>query len=201
MTDADDGPPTEILDGTYRALSEHGYADLTLNDIAAESDRSKSLIHYYFDSKDELIDTFLRYLYDRYTDHVNETAAGETNWKQLTSLLERLFDEDESEQQFRTVLLEVKAQAPYNEPIRERLVEFDAALFERLEAIITAGIESGEFDTSVDPDRAAECLTATIHGAHARQVAIHQSTDRVYETVVEYVGIHLAADGNQQVTH
>lgn len=32
-----DEPATEILDATYRALCEHGYANLTLQDIAADA--------------------------------------------------------------------------------------------------------------------------------------------------------------------
>lgn len=195
----DDAVREEILDGTYRALCTHGYADLTIQDIAAETDRSKSLVHYYFESKDELIEAFLTYLYDRYTDYIGE-EKGETTRENLTSLLERLLDGDDSER-LRTALLEVKAQAPYDESIREHLVEFDAALFERLRELVAAGVESGEFDAAVDPSRAAECLTAAIHGARTQQTALGRRRYYADETLTEYVDAYLVAEGNREVAH
>ena len=35
----------EIMQGVYRALCAHGYADLTMQDIADECDCSTSLLH------------------------------------------------------------------------------------------------------------------------------------------------------------
>ena len=63
----DDDTATEILAATYRALCQHGYAALTVKDIAAEADRSKASIHYYYDSKENLFTQFLDFLYERYT--------------------------------------------------------------------------------------------------------------------------------------
>ncbi|MEF8974259.1 MAG: helix-turn-helix domain-containing protein, partial [Haloarcula sp.] len=40
----------DIMDATYRALCTHGYADLTMQDIADESDKSKAALHYHYDS-------------------------------------------------------------------------------------------------------------------------------------------------------
>jgi len=42
----DETPSTEILDATYRSLCTHGYANLTLVKIAAETETSKSLIYF-----------------------------------------------------------------------------------------------------------------------------------------------------------
>lgn len=192
----DDGPEREILRATYRALCKHGYADLTLKEIAAESDRSKALIHYYYDGKHGLFDAFLELLYEEYTDRI-DAATGDTAGERLRSLLAVLLTDEgaSSGREFRTALLEVKAQAPYNDTIREHLVEFDAALFERLETVVADGVESDEFDPSVDPARVAECLTATVQGAHARRVAIDDSTDELYETLVDHAERHLLADG------
>ncbi|PSQ42055.1 TetR family transcriptional regulator, partial [Halobacteriales archaeon QS_9_68_42] len=44
-----------ITNATYRALCDHGYAALTMQDIADECDCSKSLLHYHFDTKEDLL--------------------------------------------------------------------------------------------------------------------------------------------------
>ena len=49
----------EIMDGVYSALRAHGYADLTMQDIADECSKSKSLLHYHYDTKEGLLVAFL----------------------------------------------------------------------------------------------------------------------------------------------
>ena len=58
----------EIMQATYRALSEHGYANLTIKRIAAEYGKSTAAIHYHYDTKDDLLAAFLDFLLDRFTD-------------------------------------------------------------------------------------------------------------------------------------
>ena len=38
--------PEEVMEATCRALCEHGYADLTMQDVADESDKSTAALHY-----------------------------------------------------------------------------------------------------------------------------------------------------------
>ena len=54
-----------IVDATYRALCANGYAALTMQDIADECDRSTSLLHYHFDTKEDLLVELLAHLLER----------------------------------------------------------------------------------------------------------------------------------------
>ena len=192
----EDEPATEILHATYRALCEHGYANLTVQDIAAEADRSTASIHYHYDDKDQLFVAFLDYLYDRYTERLAD-AGGDSPRERLDALFEVSCraDPDGQQQAFRTAMLEVMAQAPYDDAIREGLAEFDTLLFERFQEILEAGIETGTFDERVDPAAAAEFLTATITGSHTREIATGTPSDRLYATVTQYTERHLLAEG------
>jgi len=195
-----DDPATEILEATYRALCEQGYADLTLRDIAAETDRSKASLYYHYDSKDQLFVAFLDELYERFTGRVG-SPDGETPREQLESLLQALLttDADPSLREFRTAMLELTAQAPYNPTLQERLTEFDAFLFDQLREILAAGVNTGDFDDSVEPVRDAEFLTTTIVGAHTRHVAINQSSDRLYATMTRHIERRLLGDHRPEV--
>lgn len=188
----DDDSATEILEATYRALCRHGYADLTTGDIAAETDRSKALIHYYYDSKANLFAEFLKFLYETYTDRL-ASATGDTPRAELFALLESLLVDEETQagQEFRTAMLEVAAQAPYGAEIQTELARFDAALYDRVSELVAAGVDTGEFDDRIDPQTAAEFLVTTITGVHTRSVAAGHPTEQLYDVITGYVETHL----------
>ncbi len=198
----DDDPATEILEATYRALCQHGYADLTIKDIADEADRSKATVHYYYDSKENLFTEFLDFLYERHTEQL-ATIEGDTPRERLGALFELVLTDEQANpgQEFRTAMLEVKAQAPYDDAIQTRLTWFDEFLFERIRDITAAGVESGAFDEDVDPAVAADFLVTTITGAHTRRVAVDYSAERLYETITRYAEDHLIADEPTEATH
>ncbi|MCG1003331.1 MULTISPECIES: TetR/AcrR family transcriptional regulator [Halobacterium] len=187
-------PTDEILDATYRALCEHGFANLTVQDIADHSEKSKATIHYHYDSKHDLFTAFLDDLYGDYVDHL-DSVEGETHREHLLALVEFSLAEggDVPGIDFRTAMLEIKAQAPYEEDFRERLTKFDRYLADRIRDVVEAGVEAGEF-RDVDPETTAEFLVTTIKGAHTRRVSVDHPLDRIRETLVEYVETRLVDD-------
>ena len=60
----------EIMRATYRALREHGYADLTIKRIATEYGKSTAAIHYHYETKDELLAAFLDYILSQFVETV-----------------------------------------------------------------------------------------------------------------------------------
>jgi AcrR family transcriptional regulator len=195
-----DEPASEILDATHRTLCEYGYANLTLQDIAAEADISKSSIHYHYNSKDQLFVAFLDELFDRFIDRF-DALEGDTPREQLDTHLRILLTSDAHPalREFRTAMLELKAQAPYNPALQERLTKFDEFLFEQFQEILARGVTTGQFDETIDPPRAAEYLTTVITGAHTRHVAVNQSSDPIYNTMTRYIERHLLADEHTEV--
>lgn len=197
----DDDTATEILAATYRALCQHGYAALTVKDIAAEAGRSKASIHYYYNSKANLFTEFLDLPYEQYTAKTT-SVDGNTPQEELASLLDAVLTDGRPTpgQECRTAILEITAQAPYNDAFRRQLARFDVVLFDKLREIIAAGVETGEFDRRVDPVVAAEFLVTTIAGAHTRHVATDRSIDRFSETITRYAETHLFADTPAEAT-
>jgi len=75
----------DIMEATYRALCTHGYADLTMQDIAAESTKSKGTLHYHFEGKQDLLESFLAFLLNRFEERTETIPArrrpnGSTNF-------------------------------------------------------------------------------------------------------------------------
>jgi len=187
----DDEPAAEILDATYLALCEHGYADLTIQNIADESDRSKATIHYHYDSKEELLAALLDDLYERYADRL-DAADGDTAPQRLDALVDVLLaDEPPLDREFHAAVLSVTARAPHDDAMRECVAAFDRRLFETLREVVSAGVDTGEFDGDTDPDAAAERLATAIKGAQLRRFGADRSTERCRDAIDGFVEAQL----------
>ncbi|WP_049970734.1 TetR/AcrR family transcriptional regulator [Haladaptatus cibarius] len=161
-----------IMRATYCALSKHGYADLTMQDIAEEFEKSKSLIHYHYETKEDLFVAFLDYLLDHFHEHV-ESIDSDDPAERLHHLLD-LFESgpsDDDKRDFHVALLEIRAQAPYTDAYREQLRRNTDDLHDLAADIIRDGTETGQFD-SVDPDEAATVLLATVDGIRIRRATL-----------------------------
>jgi len=193
-TDADPDTPEEIMEATYRALCTHGYADLTTQDIADESATSKAALHYHYDTKEDLLLAFLDHLYEAFTDEYAETG-GDNAVERLVVFVDSILrqDDTESDRAFTTALLEIRAQAPFAEAYREKLVAFDAFVRERVAAIVADGIEEGTIRADVDPADTAAFVATLIDGVNTRRVSVGETDGGTRRTFLAYVEDHLVA--------
>ncbi|RXK50130.1 TetR/AcrR family transcriptional regulator [Halorientalis pallida] len=187
----------EIMSATYRALCTHGYADLTMQDIADETELSKAALHYHYDSKQELLESFLDFLYDEFTERVGD-PPGETAPERLRALVEKVLsppvEDDDERVAFKTAMLELKAQAPYDDGIRERLQRFDAFLHDEFRSILADGSDAGTVRAEVDPDDAARFLVTALDGAGTKQVAVGRDPDCARRMLTAYIDRTVTTD-------
>jgi len=161
-----------IMEATLTALTTHGYADLTIQAIADEFDKSKSLILYHYNSKDALMAAFMEWLLEDFLAKVEDAGSDDpaTRLRRMAELVV-VGDGDENERAFQTALLELRAQAPYNEALREQLVENDRRIREQIAADVRDGIDRGQF-RDVDPEQFAAAFRSAIEGAQSHNVIL-----------------------------
>ena len=185
-----------IMAATYRALCTHGYADLTMQDIADETDKSKAALHYHYDSKRDLLLAFLDHLNDAFTDRVRD-PPGETPAARLRTFVDRVLSPPEPDadarEAFGTAMLELKAQAPYDDGVRERMRAFDDFLLETVRGLLEDGTEAGTF-RAVEPDDTSRFIVTAIEGAWTKHVAVDQDLACTRRMLRNYVDTHLVAD-------
>ena len=191
MSDADDAPCDAhgaLMEATYRALCEHGYADLTMQDIADEAGRSKSLLHYHYDTKEGLFVAFFDYLLDGFEARVADGDDGRSARERLLSLVALLTVDDEEEARLHQALLELRTQAPYNEAYRQQLRRTKGSLQTLIADVIADGVESGEF-REVDPESTARFVLAALDGARSSRVTLGDDgdTEAVREGIRRFV--------------
>lgn len=151
----------KIMEATYEALSENGYADLSIQKIADKSDMAKSAIYYHFDDKEELVIEFLDYVNEQL-----EIKMQEINNKESSDQLEELIDlflniEDDEMWGLHKAFFELRNQALTNEKLRAEFKQFDRDMKEKLQTILVKNGVS-------DPDKISNILLSTIDGSIAR---------------------------------
>ncbi len=186
---------TPFVEATYRALCAHGFADVTTQDIADETDRSKAALHYHYDGIDDLFRQFLDHLYVEFEERTAD-PPGDSPAERLVGLVRTMLstDDDAETTQFTTAFLEIKAQAPYRDGYRERLRQFDDRARERVRELVAEGVAAGEFPEDTDPDAVAEFVTTYLHGTWARSVVVDGGVAAMREDLVGYVCDLLAED-------
>lgn len=161
------------MQATYRALCAEGYADLTMQRIADEAGKSKSLLHYHYGTKRELLVSFLAYLLERFEEKV-EATEGDAPDERLRFLLDKMCpgaDDDGDFDRFGLALTELRTQAPHDEAYREQIAENETAIRERFADIVRDGVADGTF-RDVDPERTAALLFAALDGARVQRVVV-----------------------------
>ena len=177
-----------IIRATGRSLCEYGYADLTMQRIAEESSITTAAIHYHFDTKEELLNAFLDDLVDRFKNSL--ACEADDPRERLSTLLDAVFAPSNADGEFPVALMELKAQAPYHEPYRERFVELDGTLRGVVEDAVAEGIEAGHFE-AVDASEVARFVGTAINGGHVRMVALGEDPGETRAVVESYLETRL----------
>lgn len=151
----------QIMQATYRAFCKHGYADLSIQKIADEFEKGKSLIYYHFDNKEDLMLSFLDYMMDK--AEITESDAAPS--QKIDIMLDKALGiEDEEQWEFQKAFQEFRVQAQHNEKFREKFQEADKAFLQDISSIMDeAGAEN--------PEVAAEIFLSMLEGSISRKVS------------------------------
>jgi AcrR family transcriptional regulator len=146
------------MDSTYKALCRHGYADLTIEKIAEESEKGKSNIYYHFDDKKALILDFLDYMKDNLREGFDCLNGGdpEENFNDLLDMM--LGVEDQEMWDFHRALMEIQGRAQYDQEFEEKFRELDEIAVRKFTEVLK------DLDVE-DPRWSAEFTVSAVQGA------------------------------------
>ncbi len=162
---------TEILEVTCEVVIERGFAATRIADVAKRLDVSSSLIHYHFDSKEQLLaEAFAHYARKDVAEMEAEIQAAPSAVAQLDRLVHNYVPEGSGDVEW-MLWIDGWGEALRNPMMRKISQELDEQSAQLAERVIRHGIETGEFACS-DPASAAMRLTAVVDGL-AVQFAAH----------------------------
>lgn len=191
------GRPDEILAAACRAIVERGFSDTRVSDIAEIAGTSTGTIHYYFDSKQEVLLAALRWASDRLFARL-ERADGPDAAARLGALLDLAipYDRPPARRDEYVLWMEVWAlvlRSPDHLPALQDLSERWRAFFFE---IVAEGVASGEFTPVASPEIVAERLIALIDGLGFETVIGYpwSTPERMHGIVVSFAAEQLRLD-------
>jgi len=166
----------EIMGAVYRALCTHGYANLTIQLIADEFAKSKSLLYHHYDGKDDLLLDFLEFMLERFEERI-PFPEGEDVAAHLDTFVDRMLvtPMPEDYREFSQAMVELRAQAAHDDEYRDYFTRSDRLFRRQIARILRAGIDRGAV-RDVDPDRTAATIHALIIGAMTQRVTTDDET-------------------------
>src|SRR5688572_5924349 len=113
----------QILDAASRCFSRDGFSNTTVQEIAKEAGLTKSMIHYYFESKQVLILELQAFVHERYFRRVQQKleGLGPGSETRLREALWEVFDIIK-DKQFLKLQLELLAEAGRDPNMRNRMM-------------------------------------------------------------------------------
>lgn len=176
-----------IMEATVWVLAEEGYRGLTLRKVADRTGKNRGLVHYYFDSKEDLLQSLLDHIFDG-TKRLMEIDEQNDPHNKLWTVLEfRAYGpggQDENGRHYYLAINQLQALAAHDSVIRERFTRNYNYLVELTAGIIKDGIEDGTY-RPIDPDKTAVSLLVAIDGARTQDLTL--DVDTVRETVLESI--------------
>ena len=157
----------QILDASAACFARRGFHATTMQDICKEADLSPGAVYRYFPSKESIIQAMCDHSASSNLQAIKAALddAGNT-WAVFTDLIRRFFTELESLKSSADCALNVDliAEAPRNEHIREWLTGSLEATYSLFLDLIKAAQDRGEVDPSLSPRSVAQVMVGLYHG-------------------------------------
>jgi AcrR family transcriptional regulator len=179
----------EILQATQQALIKHGYSDLSTEKVADELGRSQSLVHYHYETKDDLLAAFVEFYSERFRgmlSTIEERPPGE----RLAGFV-ALMAGNAAVPEVRSLNLamyELQADAVRKPIVQKAMTGYHEMLTGFLVQTIEEGITVGMF-VDQDPRQTADLLLSALDGVFLQQYTLDiDAIERVaFDGLTEYV--------------
>ena len=153
----------EILDAAVGVVLERGFDGTRVVDVAKALGISSGLVHYHFDSKDELLAETLRHAADADIARLEKAVAElDDPIKRLDRVLSEYLPEAKTDQSW-VIWVDAWGHAIRNDRLRNILKELDLAWSGALESVIHDGVAAGRFECA-DPHGSARRISALLDG-------------------------------------
>jgi TetR/AcrR family transcriptional regulator, fatty acid metabolism regulator protein len=136
----------QITAATYKVVSQKGYYDFTIQDVAREVGLSTGLILYYFKNKQSLLLNVFRETQKRVRDHLlQELDKAQDPLGKLEIFIDQSFLLFENEKDYFYLLFEFWTQLKRHKGISRMVQKLYQAYRDGLSVILKAGVEQGVF--------------------------------------------------------
>lgn len=163
---------SELAAAALKTLSELGYARTSLRDIAANSEFSHGVLHYYFRDKVDLITHCVRaYKAQCVTRYDQVVATASTPEELAAGFLDKLTETLVEESDLHRLWYDLRAQSMFEESFRTDVAAIDLSLERMIWRVLSRYAELVEVPLELSPSAAYAVFDGLFHQALLRQLA------------------------------
>jgi AcrR family transcriptional regulator len=196
---AEAAPPTEgnearrraMLQAAAELISERGFGETRIADVAQRAGTSSGLVIYYFGTRDRLLVDALRFSEEAYYDAATALLDDEKDFRRRLAMLVEWSCVPQLPGEVSGswgLWLDLWSTALRHPEVREARVELDSRWRDLVERIVREGQESGDIGRDVDQRRFALTFTVVLDGL-STQVALDDpeiTSDVAHDIAMEY---------------
>lgn len=180
----------QILDAASRCFSRDGFSNTTVQEIASEAGLTKSMIHYYFESKSVLILELQAFVHERYFRRVQQKLGQFGNSSErLSEALWEVYDVVK-DKTFLRLQLELLAEAGRDPYMRNRMALAQERSREFIEQGAEAVVNHDRTDPIKLPKAVSQLVAAQLLGLRIQEYISGDSevTREAYEIFIAMLG-------------
>ena len=151
-----------LILAAYNRIATDGFEGLRTRDVAADAGVNIGTLHYYFPSKETLIQAVVRYTSSRFAATL---SGGGTATERLHRHLKGVRHLLLTDQQLWSTASEVGIRAGRDPVIGEVVQHGNAQWFQFMSNLIAQGVAEGGLTRDLHPERVAAVLVSAIKGA------------------------------------
>jgi len=161
-----DGRRRELVLAAYQLIAESGLEELRTRDIAAKVGINISTLHYYFETKEDLIAAVVDHMTELFRTLRAPLTPGASALEELRHAFVTHMYRRRVEPSLELVVQEMMLRARRDEKVRARLELMLLGWNGYVESVIARGVRDGDFARDLDPEIAAAVVTAYAMGSN-----------------------------------
>ncbi|MCT4686108.1 TetR/AcrR family transcriptional regulator [Vallitalea sp.] len=151
-----------ILDAAYKCVSEKGYANISLRDIAKEANVALSQLHYYFGSKKKLLQEIIKRMIGKYTTELEkQIKKSQSDKKEISNVFNLIKEVLERNPELFKILFDLSGLALRSDSFKLMLSD----LFDHLSGVIKECIDESSSVVDEVKDFSSSTLSRLILGS------------------------------------
>jgi AcrR family transcriptional regulator len=180
-----EGARERILAAAVERIATDGIDDVRIARIAMDAGVSTSLVHYHFETREALLEQALEYSFELAGDvRIGEEEGDAPNHtSKLAAMVDQCLPYPVELERDWILWVELWLRAVRHAELRPTAARLYARMRRWFAEAIAAGVEAGEFDPSVDPERVADRALALCDGYGVRALLGDLSVERAREEI------------------
>jgi len=172
---------TEIIDALLRVMADRGWANATINRIAAEANITPGLIHYHFQSKQEILLELVKRLEEEHESRIETLARAGTPTERVKMMVLGYLKTSPARGDAEAVStwVTITAESIRQPEVRDAFADAVMRWLEPMRQAVEEGIESGEFNTAgISPEACAASVLACVQGYYNLGVTVREAVPK-----------------------